>query len=314
MTSQAAHLPVSQHRRRLWPSGYWHDLRQTLDNWLGHDGPRLAASLSLYSLLSLAPLVIISLAIAALAFGRTAAQHAILQEVRGVMGSDGARTIQTVIEHGASPHAGGTASVIGVAILLFGASSVFGELQSGLNKVWEVQAPTGAGVWALVRSRLVSFALVLGFGFLLLVSLLFSAALASFGGYLGSHLGIPRAGLAVINALISFGGTFLLIGLIFRYVPDVSLRWRDVWHGALATALLFTVGKALLGLYLGKAAVGSAYGAAGSLVVVIVWVYYFAMIFYFGAEYTRVRAAPRRQRSERETQPVAGVIAMERQR
>ena len=300
MTSQAAPPPVSQQRWRRWPTRYWHELRQTLDNWLGHDGPRLAASLSLYSLLSLAPLVIISIA--------TAAQHAVVDEVRGVMGPDGARTIQTVIEHGKSPHAGGVASMIGVAILLFGASSVFGELQSGLNKVWEAQTPTG-GLWTLVKSRLVSFALVLGFGFLLLVSLLFSAALASFGRYLGDHLAIPRAGLVVINVLISFGGIFVLIGLIFRYVPDVSLRWRDVWQGALATGLLFTVGKALLGLYLGKAAVGSAYGAAGSLVVVIVWVYYFAMIFYFGAEYTRVRAA---QRSERVGEPVKRVIAMER--
>jgi membrane protein len=253
------------------PKSSWRDLRRTLDNWLNHDGPRLAASLSLYTLLSLAPLAILSIAIAGLAFGRTAAQDAVLHEVRGLMGADGARTIHTVIEHGKSSGAKGTASVIGILILLFGASSVFSELQSGLNKVWDAQAPKGYGIWALVKSRLVSFALVLGFGFLLLVSLL-------------------RAVLTTMNVLISFVGIFALIGLILRYVPDVSLRWRDVWQGALATALLFAVGKALLGLYLGKAAVGSAYGAAGSLIVVIVWVYYFAMIFYFGAEFTRVRA------------------------
>ena len=279
------------------PNRSWHDLRRTLDNWLDHDGPRLAASLSLYSLLSLAPLVILSIAIAALAFGRTAAQNAILQEVRGVMGADGARTIQTVIEHGKSPQAGGAASVIGILILLFGASSVFSELQAGLNKVWDAHTPQSSSIWALVKSRLFSFALVLGFGFLLLVSLLCSAALAAFGHYLSDHLALSRAVLTTMNVLISFVGIFVLIGLILRYVPDVSLRWRDVWQGALATALLFTVGKALLGLYLGKAAVGSAYGAAGSLVVVIVWVYYFAMIFYFGAEFTRVRAP--RSSSER---------------
>jgi membrane protein len=272
------------------PNRSWHDLRRTLDNWLDHDGPRLAASLSLYSLLSLAPLLILSIAIAALAFGRSAAQNAILHEVRGLMGADGARTVQMVLEHGKSSSVGGTASVIGIVILLFGASSVFSELQSGLNKVWDAQAPKGWGIWALVKSRLFSFALVLGFGFLLLASLLFSAALAAFGLYLSDHLALPRAVLATMNVLISFVGTFVLIGLILRYVPDVSLRWRDVWQGALATALLFTVGKALLGLYLGKAAVGSAYGAAGSLIVVIVWVYYFAVIFYFGAEFTRVRA------------------------
>lgn len=180
--------------------------------------------------------------------------------------------------------------MIGIVILLFGASSVFSELQSGLNKVWDAQAPRGSNIWALVKSRLFSFALVLGFGFLLLVSLLFSAALAAFGSYLSDHLALPRAVLTTVNVLISFVGIYLLIGLILRYVPDVSLRWRDVRQGALATALLFTFGKALLGLYLGKAAVGSAYGAAGSLIVVIVWVYYFAMIFYFGAEFTRLRA------------------------
>ncbi|HEY6823498.1 MAG TPA: YihY/virulence factor BrkB family protein [Steroidobacteraceae bacterium] len=272
------------------PRRSWRELRQTLNNWLDHDGPRLAASLSLYSLLSLAPLVILSIAIASLAFGRAAAQSAVLQEVRGVMGADGARTIQTVIEHGKSPQAGSAASAIGIVILLFGASSVFSELQAGLNKVWDAHTPTGYGAWALVKSRLVSFALVLSFGFLLLVSLLFSAALAAFGHYLSDHLSLPRALLAALNVLISLAGSFVLIGLILRYVPDVSLRWRDVWQGALATALLFSVGKALLGLYLGKAAVGSAYGAAGSLIVVILWVYYFAMIFYFGAEFTRVRA------------------------
>jgi membrane protein len=294
------------------PRRSWRYLKQTWDNWLTHDGPRLAASLSLYSLLSLAPLVILSIGIASLAFGRTAAQNTLINEMRSVMGPDGARTIEAVIQHGGkTARAGGTASVVGVLILLFGASSVFGELQSGLNKVWETRTPTNAGLWGLVKSRLVSFALVLSFGFLLLVSLLFSAALAAFGRYLSDHLSLPHAVLAAIDALVSFGGIFLLIGLIVRYVPDVRLRWRDVWQGALVTAFLFTIGKALLGLYLGKAAVGSAYGAAGSLVVVIVWVYYFSMIFYFGAEFTRVRAARPR---ERVRHVADNVVAMEGRR
>jgi membrane protein len=281
---------------------YWRDLREALDCWLDHDGLRLAASLSLYSLLSLAPLVILSIAIASLAFGQTAAQSAVLHELGGVMGPDGARTVRTVIEHGKAPHAGGVASALGIVILIFGASSVFSELQSGLNKVWSARAPQGFGIWALVKSRLVSFALVLGFGFLLLVSLVFSAALAAFGHLLSDHLALPRAILTAMSVLISFAGIFVLIGLILRYVPDVRLHWRDVWQGALATALLFTLGKALLGLYLGKAAVGSAYGAAGSLIVVILWVYYFAIIFYFGAEFTRVRAPRARQRAARPAQ------------
>ncbi len=268
---------------------YWQDLKQTADSWLAHEGPRLAASLSLYSLLSLAPLVILTIAVASLIFGASAAQQALVDQVREVMGGDGARTVQTVIEHGKEPHAGSVASVIGIVILIAGASSVFGELQSALNKIWDVKPPA-SGLLTLLRSRLVSFALVLGFGFLLLVSLLFSTALTAFGHFFSARLSLPTALLAAANALVSFGGIFVLIALILKYVPDVRLRWRAVWPGALATAVLFTVGKALLGLYLGKTAVGSAYGAAGSMIVVILWVYYSAMIFYFGAEFTRVRA------------------------
>ena len=269
---------------------YWRDLKQTLSSWLSHEGARLAAALSFYSLLSLAPLVILSIAMASLAFGRSAAQDAMITEVHDLMGAAGARAVQTVIEYGKEPRAGGVASAIGVVILLLGASSVFGELQSALNKIWDAKPPDDTGMVSLLKSRLVSFALVLGFGFLLLVSLVFSAALAAFGRFFSAHLSLPSALLSMSNAALSLGGIFVLVALILRYVPDVSLRWGDVWQGALATALLFTAGKALLGLYLGKAAVGSAYGAAGSLIVVIVWVYYSAMIFYFGAEFTRVRA------------------------
>jgi membrane protein len=275
------------------PHRYWQDLKRTANSWLGHEGPRLAASLSLYSLLSLAPLVILTIAIASLAFGQSAAQQALVVEVRDLMGSEGARTVQTVIEHGKEPHAGSLASIIGVIILIVGASSVFGELQSALNKIWDVKPPDQVGLLMLIRSRLVSFALVLGFGFLLLVSLVFSAALAAFGRLFSARLSLPAELLAVSNAVVSFGGIFVLIALILKYVPDVRLRWRDVWPGALGTAFLFTIGKVLLGLYLGKTAVGSAYGAAGSLIVVILWVYYSAMIFYFGAEFTRVRAGRR---------------------
>ena len=269
---------------------YWRDLNQTLSGWLGHEGIRLAASLSFYSLLSLAPLVILCIAVGAFAFGRSAVQEAIINEVRSVMGPAGALTVQTVIQFGHEPRGGGVASAIGIIILLLGASSVFGELRSALNKIWNAQPPNDVGLGAFLKSRLVSFALVLGFGFLLLVSLVFSAALTAFGRFFSAHLPLPSGLLAATNTLVSFAGIFVLICLILRYVPDVTLRWRDVWQGALATALLFTVGKTLLGLYLGKAAVGSAYGAAGSLMVAILWVYYSAMIFYFGAEFTRVRA------------------------
>lgn len=288
MALDSEERPRGRRRRRL--DGFIESLQQTLSSWLEHEGPRLAASLSLYSLLSLAPLVILTIAIASLVFGRSEAEDVLIDEVRDLMGSAGASTVRTVIEHGKEPHASRMASAVGIIILLLGASSVFGELQSALNKIWGVKAPGATGLLSLIKSRLVSFALVLSVGFLLLVSLLFSAALAAFGRFFTAHLSLPAGLLAVTNAIVSFAGLFVLIALILRYVPDVTLRWRDVWEGALATAILFTVGKALLGLYLGKTAVASAYGAAGSLIVVILWVYYSAMIFYFGAEFTRVRA------------------------
>jgi membrane protein len=287
---------------------YWRDLQHTMHSWVSHEGARLAAALSFYSLLSLAPLVILSIAFASLAFGRSAAQDAIINQVRDLMGAAGASTVQTVIEYGQAPRAQSVASAIGIIILLIGASSVFGELQSALNKIWDAKPPLNVGLVALIKSRLVSFALVLGFGFLLLVSLIFSAALTAFGRFFSAHLSLDTDVLAAINAAFSFGGVFALIALILRYVPDVPSRWRDVWQGALATALLFTAGKALLGLYLGKAAVGSAYGAAGSLIVVILWTYYSAMIFYFGAEFTRVRARGAREHTR---QPPADPIASE---
>ena len=216
-----------------------------------------------------------------------------------MMGDAGASAVRTVIEYGKTPDRGGIASILGLVTLLFGASSVFGELQSALNKIWSAEPSDDYGVMSIVRSRLFSFAMVLSLGFLLLVSLLFSTVLAAVSGYFSHRLSVPTLLLGTASELVSIAAIAALITVIFKYVPDVKLSWRDVWDGALATALLFTVGKWLLGFYLGKAAVGSAYGAAGSLIVVIVWVYYSAMIFYFGAEFTRVRAKIRAESGKR---------------
>ncbi len=205
------------------------------------------------------------------------------------MGPEGASAVQAVIQYGRTPRVDRVASVLGILTLLFGASSVFAELQSALNKIWEVPAAGGrTGFYTLLKSRLFSFALVLGMGFLLLVSLLFSAALAALGHYFATLLPAPEWAVSILNFLLSFVGVCTVISLILRYVPDTRVGWRALMEGSLATALLFTIGKSLLGLYLGKAAVVSAYGAAGSLVVVILWVYYSALIFYFGAEFTHV--------------------------
>jgi membrane protein len=272
--------------------GFWVTLKQTFWAWNCHEAPRLGAALSFYTMLSLAPLLILVVAIASLLFGHSAAQHEIIGQVQGIMGAEGAKAVEAVIEHGQRP-AGVFASVIGLATLLVGASGAFSELQSALNKIWDVQPKKGSGVASLIKSRLFSFGMVLAVGFLLIVSLVITAGLAVLGRFFGEILPMPEPLMQTVNFAVSFAGISALFALIFKYVPDARIKWRDVWEGAIATALLFTIGKSLIGLYLGKAAVGSAYGAAGSLLVVIVWVYYSAMIFFFGAEFAHVRATDR---------------------
>jgi membrane protein len=271
--------------RRLWST-----LSATFSAWNDHEAPRLAAALSFYTILSLAPLIILVIAIVSLLFGHSAAQEQLISQMRGLVGGEGAKAVQTVIENSKEPASGRFASAIGVITLLVGASGVCAELQSALNKIWEVPAKIGSGIVGLIKTRFFSFAMVLGIGFLLLVSLVISAALAALGKFFGGILPMPALVLELLNFLVSFAGISVLFALIFKFVPDAKVDWKDVWQGAIPTALLFTVGKLLIGLYLGQAGVGSAYGAAGSLIVVVVWVYYSAMIFFFGAEFTHIRA------------------------
>jgi len=279
-----------------WVRDSWSVLKQTVFAWSNHEAARLSAALSFYGLLSLAPLIILVVAIASLAFGHTGAQEAIVRQFAAMLGVDGAKAIAAVIEHSKN-RTGVVATVLGLLTLLIGASGVFSELQTALNRIWEVPPTTRPLVHDLVRTRLFSFGLALGVGFLMLVSLIVSAGLAALGTYFGELLPVPAALLEAMNFLLSFAGISLLFALIFKYVPDVNIGWGEVWEGAIATALLFTVGKWLIGLYLGTAAVGSAYGAAGSLIVVIVWVYYSSLIFLFGAEFTHTRAQHRAARA-----------------
>jgi membrane protein len=268
----------------------WHLLRKTFSAWSGHEASRLGAALAFYSILSLAPLMVLVVAIAGLVFGHSSAQDQIIAEVEGMVGQQGGDAVRAMIEQGQKPAAGLIASLVGVVTLLFGASGVFGELQTALNRMWDVKTNASAGIWATVRRKLFSFGMVLSVGFLLLVSLIISAGLAALGKYLGGLLPLPELVLHAVNFAVSLSGITVLFALIFKYVPDACVLRRDVWIGALATAFFFSVGKFLIGLYIGKAAVGSAYGAAGSLVVVIVWVYYSSLIFLFGAEFTHVLA------------------------
>ncbi len=250
----------------------------------------MGAALAFYTIVSLAPLVILVISIVAMVFGQTSAQEQLIGQVRNMVGRQGAEAVQGLIEQARQPASSSLAAIFGVVTLLVGASGVFGELRCALNRIWNVTPRIENGIWGEVRQRFFSFGLVLAVGFLLLVSLVAGAALAAAGKFFGGMLPLPEFLLGAINFVVSLAGTVVLFALMFRYVPEARIRWSKVWLGAVVTGVLFTIGKFLIGLYLGKAGVGSAYGAAGSLVVVLVWVYYSAMIFLFGAEFTNVLA------------------------
>jgi membrane protein len=265
-------------------------LKTTFSNWNTHNAPRLGAALAFYTILSLSPLIILAITLAGLLFTRSAAQAHIVTEVQTMIGADGAKAIQTMLANTHRPAAGFVSNALGLLSLLFGASGVFSELRSALNTIWEVQPDESSGLIGLLRERIFSFGMVLSIGFLLMVSLILSTVLAAIGKFFGGLLPLPASVLIVFNFLVSFFGIAALFALIFRFVPAIKLPFRYVWPGAIATALFFSLGKTLIALYLGKSSVGSPYGAAGSVIVVIVWVYYSAQIFYFGAEFTHAYA------------------------
>ncbi len=277
----------------------WWMLGETFAGWNKHEAPRLGAALAFYTILSLAPLVILVISILALVFGQSSAQEQLIVQVRNLVGRQGAEAVEGLIVQAREPASGWFAAIVGLITLLIGASGVFGELRSALNKIWNVTPRIENGIWSEIRQRFFSFGMVLAVGFLLLVSLVVGTVLAAVGKFFGGMLPLPEILLATINVVVSLGGTVVLFALLFRYVPETRIAWRKLWVGAAVTGMLFTIGKFLIGLYLGKAGVGSAYGAAGSLVVMIVWVYYSAMIFLFGAEFTYVWA--RREEEEKAT-------------
>jgi membrane protein len=265
-------------------------LKETYGKWSDHHAPRLGASVAFYSILSFAPLLVLITAVIALVFGHESAQGALVNQARELIGARGAETVQTLLKNAQKPTSGLFASVVAFVTLLLGASGVFTELQDALNVIWDVKGQTASGFVGMIKQRLFSFGMVLSVGFLLLVSLILSAGLAYIGRSFGQLVPMPPFILQAINFLVSFAVISVLFALMFKYVPAAKIPWRDVIVGAVGTALLFTIGKQLLGLYLGKASVGSTYGAAGSFVAVVVWIYYSAQIFFFGAEFTRVRA------------------------
>ena len=267
-------------------------LKETVSEWLDDKAPRLGASLAFYTLLSLAPLLIVIVAVAALVYGQEAARGQLVWQIQDLVGPDGAKAIQDLIQGAYKPGTGVVASLLGLLTLAFGASSVVVELRDALNNIWHVPPDsrnTGfASLFRLAKERFYSFALILGVGFLLLVSLVLNAWIAAMGSFFGSFLPTPEAVLHAATFLFSFVVITFLFAAIYKLLPDVHLRWSDVAIGASVTSLLFTIGKQLIGLYLGKASFGSTYGAAGSLVIVLVWVYYSSMLFFLGAEFTKI--------------------------
>lgn len=261
-------------------------VKEAFADWSDDKAPRLGAALAYYTIFSLAPLLMIAISIAGFFFGEQAVQGRVVEQIEGVIGAQAAGMVQEML---ASTHRSGggiLATITGFVALILGATGAFNELRSSLNTVWDVPEPPSRGILGAVRERLLSFVMVLVIGFLLLVSLALSAALSG----LSDALGVSALA-QVANVAVSFGVVTLLFAAIFKILPETDVEWRDVWFGAAVTAALFTVGKFAIGLYLGHSAVGSTYGAAGALVILLVWVYYAAQILFFGAELTQVYAA-----------------------
>jgi membrane protein len=265
--------------------------RQAAYAWIDDYAPSMGAALSYYTLFSIAPLLLIVTALAGMVFGDAAARGEIFGQLRDLMGDEGAAAVEKLLQQADRPHGGLVATVTGVLMLLAGATSVFGELQNALDRIWRAPArQQSSGWWNLLRSRLMSFGMILGIAFLLMVSLVVSALLSALGKFWGAAFEEWEAVAHVLDILASFAIVTVLFAMIYKIIPRVRIRWRDVWIGAAVTSALFAVGKFLIGLYLGKSSVASAFGAAGSLAVMMVWVYYSAQIFLLGAEFTWVYA------------------------
>ena len=256
--------------------------------WADDNAPSMGAALAFYTVFSLAPVLIVAISVAGLAFGQKAAEGEFARQLQGLVGETGARAVQAVLASANRPEFGILASAMGVGTLLVGASGAFVELQDALNKIWKVPRRSGSVWLQVIRERFLSFGLVLGLGFLLLVSLVVSAALGAVGNFIAPLLPWPVFLLESVDFLLSLGVIALLLAMIFRYLPDADIAWSDVWMGAAVASLLLTTGKVLIGLYLARSTVASAYGAASSLVIILTWVYYSAQIVLLGAELTQV--------------------------
>lgn len=270
--------------------GAWDITKQIVDEYSENKTPKLGAALAYYTVFSLAPLLVIAIAVAGLVFGSDAASGRIYSELNGLVGSQGAALMQSAIQKSSNTSSGILATVLGALTLIIGATAVFIELQDSLNIIWKVKSVPSNAIWGFLKTRLVSFALVVAMGFLLLVSLLISAALSALNDFMTSLGFIPVFVLQIFNLVVSLIVIFALFALIYKVLPDVELTWKEVRFGAIVTAILFQIGKYLIGLYLGSSSISSTYGAAGSLAVMLVWIYYSSQILFLGAIMTYVYA------------------------
>jgi membrane protein len=268
---------------------WWQLTKNVFSEWNKHEDQRMGAAVAFYTILSLSPLLVLAVAIAGIFLDRSDVSRQLTTQIQGLVGQAGAKAIDATLSSAQNQSGkAGAASIVSIVLLLISASGVFGELRSALNKIWEVEPANSNGIMGMLRERIFSFGMVLAIGFLLLASLILSAVLAAASSFLGGIVPMPHLLAGLLDLMISLGGVSFVFALTFKYVPAANVSWRNAWLGGLITAVLFSIGKYLIGFYLAKAAVGSAYGAAGSVVVVIVWVYYTAQIFFFGAEFTHV--------------------------
>jgi membrane protein len=279
------------------PAGGWRGLYQlgkgAVNAWIGDRAGSMGAALAFYSAFSMAPLLIIVIAVAGLAFGADQARVAIMGELHGLLGPDGAAGVETLLAAASRKDTSLLATLVGILTLLIGATTVLVELQDDLDHIWKAPPRRGNGLLNVLRSRLMSLGMILGVGFLLLVSLVVSGAIATFEKWSGGFFPDFTVVLLIINTLLSLIVITILFAMLYKWLPNTPIAWRDVWLGAFATAVLFEIGRVLIGLYLGRSAVASAYGAAGTVVVLFLWLYYSAQIFLFGAEFTAQVAGAR---------------------
>ena len=282
-------------------AGLWPALKAAASDWSGHKSAKAGAAIAYYSIFSLGPLIVVVISIAALIFGREDVQREVTEAIGGLLGDKGAESVNTMLSAAGTPSEGVLASIIGTVTLIFAAVGLVVQLKEALNVVWEVKPKSGGGIWGFARNYVLSLAGVLTIGFLLLVSMLLTAGLAAFTRHFGSF--IPEPLMQAAGFVVSFAAISVLFVLMFKWLPDAEVDWRDVWMGGIGTAALFEIGKFLISFYIGKQGLESTYGASASIVVVLIWMYYTAQIVLFGAEFTHVRSKQRDPRQQESTKP-----------